>query len=104
MKKKTNKIELELDLANYARKYNLKNSADEYAKNNDLDSLKSDIDKLDIDKLEKVPSGLSNLKSKGNTLDVDKLVSLPVELDKLSDVVKIMLVKRLNGMNWLKDY
>ena len=30
----------------------------------DLASLKSDIDKLDIDKLKKLPSGLSSLKSK----------------------------------------
>ena len=30
----------------------------------DLDHLKSHVDKLDIDKLENVPSGLSNLKSK----------------------------------------
>ena len=29
-----------------------------------LANIKSDIDKLDIDKLEKLPSGLSNLKKK----------------------------------------
>ena len=34
----------------------------------DLASLKSEVDKLDIDKLEKVPTGLKSLKSK-----VDKL-------------------------------
>ena len=34
----------------------------------DLASLKSEVDKLDIDKLEKVPTGLKGLKSK-----VDKL-------------------------------
>ena len=30
----------------------------------DLTSLKSEVDKLDIDKLEKVPAGLNHLKSK----------------------------------------
>ena len=43
-------------------------------------SLKLDIDKLDINKLEKVPSGLSNWKSKVDKLDVYKLVLVPVDL------------------------
>ena len=59
-----------------------------FAKKVDLLSLKSNIDKLDIDKLEKVPSGLINLKSIGDKLDVDKLVPVPVDLSKLSDLVK----------------
>ena len=42
----------------------------EFAKTADLASLKANIDKLDIDKLEKVQSGLSNLKSKADKLDV----------------------------------
>ena len=43
---------------------------------------------MDIDKLQKVPSGLSNLKSKEDKLDVDNLVPFPADLSKLSDVVK----------------
>ena len=38
-----------------------------------LANLKTDVDKLDIDKLKNVPSHLSDLKSKVNKLDVDKL-------------------------------
>ena len=61
-------VKVELDLANYATKADLKNSADvdmsKFAKNVDLASLKSDLDNLDIDKLKNVPSNLSNLKSK----------------------------------------
>ena len=45
---------------------------------------------------------MSNLKSKVNKLDVDKLVSIPVDLSKLNDVVKMMLLKRMYMMNWLK--
>ena len=45
---------------------------------------------------------MSNLKSKLNKLDVDKLVSIPVDLSKLNDVVKMMLLKRMYMMNWLK--
>ena len=52
----------------------------------DLASLKSEVDKLGIDKLEKVPTGLNSLKSKVDKLDVDKLVPVPVDLSKLSDL------------------
>ena len=60
----------------------------------DLANLKSDVDKLDIDKLTNGPSNLSNLKSKIDQLDVDKLVSVPAGLSKLSNAVKMMLLKR----------
>ena len=51
-------------------------------------NLKSDVDKLDIDKLKNAPTNLSNFKSKVDKLDVDKLVPVPDALSKLSDVVK----------------
>ena len=38
-------------------------------KKTDLASLKPDVDKLDIDRLKNVPSGLSSLKSKVDELD-----------------------------------
>ena len=50
--------------------------------------LKKDIDKLDFDKLEKVPSGLSNLNSNIDKLDVNKLIPVTVDLSKLSNAVK----------------
>ena len=68
-------VKVELDFFNYATK--------------------SDVDKLDIDKLKNVPTNLSNLKSKVDKLDVDKLVPVPVDLRKLSNVVKKMLLKKL---------
>ena len=57
------------------------------AKKIDLSNLKSNVDKLDIDKLNNVPTNLSNLKSKVDKLDIDKLVPVPVDLSKLSDIV-----------------
>ena len=54
----------------------------------------SNVDKLDIDKLKNVPSGLSNLEKKVDKLDVDKLVPAPVDLSKLSDVVKNDVAKK----------
>ena len=54
-------------------------------KKTDLANLKSDVDKLDTDKLKKVPSNLSNLKSK---FDIEKLETTPVDLGEVSDEVK----------------
>ena len=56
-----------------------------------------DIDnvaKLDIDKMKNVPTNSNSLKSKVDKLDVDKLVTVPVDLRKLSDLVKICVVKK----------
>ena len=61
----------------------------------DLGNLKSDVDKLDIDKLKNVPCNLSNLKGKVNKLDADKLASVTVGLSKLSDVAKPGVVKKM---------
>ena len=97
------KVKVELDLSNYATKADLKNAAgfntSDYAKKTDLANLKSDVDKLDIDKLRNIQSNLGNLKSKVDKLDIDKLVRVPVDVSKLSDVVKTILLKRLNIMN-----
>ena len=77
-------MKLELDLSNYETKEDLKNNTDVYtsvfAKKVDLANLKSETDKLDIDELKTTPVGLS----------------------KLSDVVKMKLLKKLNMMNWFK--
>ena len=43
-------------------------------KKNDLDKSESEVDKLDIDKLQNVTSNLSNLKSEKDKSAVDKLV------------------------------
>ena len=60
----------------------------------DLANLKSNVDKLDIDKLKNVPTKLSNLKNEVDKLDVEKLVPGCVDLSKLSDVVKNDVVKK----------
>ena len=96
------RVKVELDLSNYATKTNLKNATgvdtSKFAKKVDLANLKSNVDKLDIDKLKNVPTNLSNLKSKVDKLDGDKLVPVPVDLSKLSDVVKYNVVKN-DGYN-----
>ena len=99
-------VKVELDLSNYATKSDLKNVAgvdiSKFTKKVELASLKSEVDKLDTDKLEKVPTGLNSLESKVDKLDVDKLVPVPVDVSKLSDIVKKIeydeLVKKVNAI------
>ena len=95
-------VKIELDLSNYATKTDLKNAAgvdtSNFTKKTDLANLKSDVDKLDIDKLKNVPRNLSNLKSKVDKLDVDKLVTVPVDLSKPRGVVKIILLRKMHIM------
>ena len=69
-------INVKVNLSNYATKADWKNAASfdtsKFAKKVNLASLKPNVDKLDIDKFENVPSNLSNLKSKVDKLDIDK--------------------------------
>ena len=59
-------VKLELDLSNYATKTDLKNATgvdtSPFAKQTDRDNLRSDLDKLDIDKFKNAPINSSNLK------------------------------------------
>ena len=57
-----------------------------FAKKVDLANLKSNVNKLDIDKLNIVPNCVSSLKSKVDKLDIGKLETTPVDLNKLSNV------------------
>ena len=74
-------INVKVDLSNYPTKTNLKNvthvDTSSFALKTNLVSLETEVDKLDIDKLEPVP----------------------VDLSKLSDVVKMMLLKKLSMIN-----
>ena len=91
-------MKIELDLSNYATKADLKNAigldTSKFAKKLGLASLKSNVDKLDINKLKNFPTNFSNLKSKVDKLDVDKLVPIPVDLSKLSVLVENNAVKK----------
>ena len=63
-------VKVQLNLSNYAAKSDLRNARDVdtlyFAKKTDLADLKSDVDKLDIDKLRNRPSNLSRLQNKLN--------------------------------------
>ena len=61
-------INVKVDLSNYATNIDIKNMSyvdtSSFALKTNLASLKTDVDKLDIDKLKLLPNNLSNLKVK----------------------------------------
>ena len=74
-------INVKVNLPNYATKADLKNAT-----------------KIDTSKLA-LKSDSANLKPEVDNLDIEKLVPVPVHLSKLSDVVKLMLLKKLCMIN-----
>ena len=77
-------MKVELDLSNHVTKSDLKNATGvdtlSFAKKIDLANSKSHLHKLDVDKIENVPTNLSNLKNKVDKLYVDNLAHIPVDL------------------------
>ena len=71
-------VKVKLDLSNYATQLDLKKAtvlyAMGFAKKTDLVNLKSDVDKFHIDNLKNVPNNLTTLKSKVDNLDIGKLL------------------------------
>ena len=90
-------IKVKDDLSNYATKTDIKNishvDTSSFALKSILTSLKTEVDKLDIDKLKSLPNNLSNLKSKVDKLDIHKLTPVPVDLGKLTNKVRNDVVK-----------
>ena len=89
------------------KKTDLKNATgvatSNFAKETGFAILKSDVEKLDTDKLKNVPSGLSSLKRKVDKLHIGKLETTAVDLSKVSNVVKnIKMLRRQNVMTYLK--
>ena len=70
------KFNVKVDLSNYATKADIKN-----------------ISHFDTSSFA-LKTNLANLKSEVDKLDIDKLVPVPVDLSKLSDVVKNDVVKK----------
>ena len=91
-------INVKVDLSNYATKTDIENIShidnSSFTLNSNLASLKTEVDKLHIDKLKSLPTNLNNLKSKVDELDIDKLAPVPVDLIKLSNIVKNEVVKK----------
>ena len=76
-------INVKVDLSNYATKTDSKNV--------------THVDTLSF----AVKTNLANLKTEVDKLDIDKLAPVPVDLSKLSHVVKNDVVKKLRMIIWL---
>ena len=48
-------------------------------------------------------TNLANLKTEVDKLDIDKLVPVPVDFSKLSEALKMTLLKNLCMINWKVD-
>ena len=58
-------------------------------------TLKSNIDKLDIDNLQNVPTNLNNLNSRVDKLDANELAPVLFDLSKPIGIVKNDVVKKI---------
>ena len=80
-------------------KADLKNAAgidtSKFSKTFDWVNWKPNRDKLDSNKLTYVLTNLNNLKSNVDKLNVDKYVLVPADVSKLSDAVRTMLLKKM---------
>ena len=76
-------ILIKVDISNYATKTDLKN-----------------VTHVDTSTFA-LKANLANLKTEVNKLDIDKLAPVPIDLSKLSDVVKNDVVKKLYMINQL---
>ena len=110
----TNNIKVELDLANYATKDDVKNithvDVSSYATKTNLAALKSEVDKIDVDKLKTTPADvakLSNVVKKDVVKKTDcntKVTSIEKQIagvtkntvDNLADITKLKAVDTSN--------
>ena len=80
------KVEIVLDLSNYATKKELELAigvdTSLSAPKQDSIALKVEVEKLDINKLVNIPTGLNDLKTKVDKLDISKLEIIPEDLKK----------------------
>ena len=109
-KSSSNNVKVELDLSNYATKTDLKNIAhvdvSSFASKNNLAALKTDVDKIDTDKLKTAPTNLAKLT---NVIENDvvkktdyntKVTSIDAKIagltkntvDNLADVTKLKAI------------
>ena len=91
-------IKVKVDLSNHTTKADIENinhiDISSFTLKTNLASLKTDVDKLDIDKLKILPNNLSKIKTEVDKLDTGILATVPVYLSKLTNVVKDEVVKK----------
>ena len=88
-------VNVKVDLSNYATKTDIKNNwhvdTSSFASKTNLPSLKTEVDKSDIDKLVPVPVDLSKLSDVVKKALYDKLVANVNNIDTSGFVLKTMI-------------
>ena len=119
-KRSSNNVKVELDLTNYATKTDLKNithaDVSSFASKTNLAALKTEVDKIDIDKLKTAPTDLAKLtnaiennvvkKTDYNT----KVTSIEAQIaglikntvDNLADIMKLKAIDTNSFVNKTK--
>ena len=91
------KVKVVLYLSNFASKKELEHATgadtSNLAAKKDVIALKAEVDKIDNAKLVNILTNLNTLKTNVNDLNIGKLKTVHKDLKKLSDVVKIEVVK-----------
>ena len=113
-KSSSNNIKVELDLTNYATKTDLKNithtDVSRFASKTNLAALKTEVDKIDVDKLKTLPTDLAKLSNVVNNYLVKKtdyntkVTSIENQIagatkntvDNLADITKLKAVDTSN--------
>ena len=116
----SNNIKLELDLANYATKTDLKNithvDVSSFASKTNLAALKTEVDKIDADKLKTTPADLAKLTNAGEHDVVKKtdyntkVTSIEAQIagltkntvDNLADITKLKTIDTNSFVNRTK--
>ena len=103
----SNNITVELDLSNYATKGDVKNithvDVSSYATKTNLAALKTEVDKIDADKLKTTPADLAKLSNVVKN-DVVKETSIEAQIagltkntvDNLADITKLKAIDTIN--------
>ena len=110
-KSSSNNIKVELDLANYATKTDLKNithvDVSSFASKTNLAALKTEVDKIDADKLKTTPADLAKLTNavendvvKKTDYNTKKVTSIEAQVagltkntvDNLADITKLKAI------------
>ena len=110
-----NNIKVELDLSNYATKDDVKNithvDVSSYATKTNFASLKTEVDKIDTDKLKAVPADLAKLSNVVKKTDYStKVTSIEAEIagltkntvDNLADITKLKAIDTNSFVNKTK--
>ena len=88
-------VKVELDLTNYATKTDLKNithvDVSSHASKTNLSALKTEVDKIDVDKLKTVPDDLAKLSNVVKNEVVKKLILVPIIMSRELNLVQILI-------------